>query len=258
MIPTVEDLKSDVLIHKHGDIFNLPGLTNFIGTVQSDFDITGIRSLNFPPFGCSDIITAGLFINDIYFPATGTKINFTWIADRIERESVYEGLKFHSITILPMGKLACAVRLNLTNISGVEKNLELKYGFTGSITKAVKSWNEPLPPFETDHKIEIDEANNSLVYTAKKSTSFQVQGISLKGELSRNGIKTKFILSPGESKTIDFVTVVGDSLSTCFLIIKILCLMFRVKLITAETNGMRKSKRHSHPVIQDFQVVCPC
>ena len=51
MIPNVEDLKSDVLIHKHGDIFNLPGLTNFIGTVQSDFDITGIRSLNFPPFG---------------------------------------------------------------------------------------------------------------------------------------------------------------------------------------------------------------
>ena len=213
MIPTVEDLKSDVLIHKHGDIFNLPGLTNFIGTVQSDFDITGIRSLNFPPFGCSDIITAGLFINDIYFPATGTKINFTWIADRIEREAEYNGFKLHSITILPMGKLACAVRLNITNVSGTDKNLELKYGFTGSVTKAVKSWNEPLPPFETDHKIEIDETNNSLVYTAKNSTSFQVQGISLKGELSRNGIKTKFTLSPGESKTIDFVTVVGDSLS---------------------------------------------
>ena len=213
MIPTVVDLKSDVLIHKHGDIFNLPGLTNFIGTVQSDLDITGIRSLNFPPFGCSDIITAGLFINDIYFPATGTKIKFTWIADRIEREAEYEGLKLHSITILPMGKLACAVRLNLTNVSGAEKNLELKYGFTGSVTKAVKSWNEPLPPFETDHKIEIDETNNSLIYSAQKSTSYQVQGISLKGKLSRNGIKTNFTLSPGESKTIDFVTVVGDSIS---------------------------------------------
>ncbi len=213
MIPTVVDLKSDVLIHKHGDIFNLPGLTNFIGTVQSDLDITGIRSLNFPPFGCSDIITAGLFINDIYFPATGTKIKFTWIADRIEREAEYEGLKLHSITILPMGKLACAVRLNLTNVSGAEKNLELKYGFTGSVTKAVKSWNEPLPPFETDHKIEIDETNNSLIYSAQKSTSYQVQGISLKGKLSRNGIRTNFTLSPGESKTIDFVTVVGDSLS---------------------------------------------
>lgn len=213
MIPTVEELKSDVLIHKHGDIFNLPGLTNFIGTVQSDFDITGIRSLNFPPFGCSDIITAGLFINDIYFPTTGTKIKFTWIADRIEREAEYDGLKLHSITILPMGKLACAVRLNISNVSGIEKNLEVKFGFTCSVTKAVKSWNEPLPPFETNHKIEIDENDNALIYTAKNSNAFQIQGTSFKGRINRNGIKNNFVLPPGESKTIDIVTVVGDSLS---------------------------------------------
>ncbi|MCX6151397.1 MAG: hypothetical protein NTX22_12775 [Ignavibacteriales bacterium] len=213
MIPTVEDLKSDVLIHKHGDIFNLPGLTNFIGCVQSDFDLTGIRSLNFPPFGCSDIITAGLFIDDIYFPATGTKIKFTWFADRIEREAEYEGLKLNTTTILPMGKMACAVRLSFKNISGVEKNLELKYGFTGSVTKAVKSWNDPLPPFETDHKIEIDESNNLLIYSAKNSNAFQVQGISLNGKITRNGIKINLSLAPGESKTIDYVTVVGDSLS---------------------------------------------
>lgn len=92
MLLSVEELKSDILIHKAGDIFNQPGITNFIGCVQSDFDITGIRSLNFPPFGCSDIITAGLFINDIYFPATGTNIKYTWRADRIEREAEYQGL----------------------------------------------------------------------------------------------------------------------------------------------------------------------
>ena len=212
MLPTVEDLKSDVLIHKHGDIFNQPGLTNFIGCVQSDFDITGIRSLNFPPFGCSDIITAGLYINEIYFPATGTKIKYTWIADRIERETEYEGLKFHSITILPMGKMACVVRLAVTNISGAKKNVNLKYGFTGSVTKAVKSWNEPLPPFESDHKIEIDETNNRLIYSAKKSNAFQVQGLSLNGKITCNGIQTNLSLSPGETKTIDYATTIGDSL----------------------------------------------
>jgi hypothetical protein len=213
MIPTVDELKSDVLIHKHGDIFNLPGLTNFIGCVQSDFDITGIRSLNFPPFGCSDIITAGLFINDVYFPATGTKIKFTWYADRIEREAEYEGLKLRSTTVLPMGKMACAVSFQILNLSGAQKELELKFGLTGSVTKAVKSWNEPLPPFETDHKIEIDETNNLLVYSATKSNAFQAQGISLKGKLSRNGIKINLSLAPGETKVIDYVTTVGDSLS---------------------------------------------
>ena len=58
MIPSVDDLKSDILKHKTGDIFNPPGLTNFWGCVQADIDLTGIRSLNFPPFGCSDIITS--------------------------------------------------------------------------------------------------------------------------------------------------------------------------------------------------------
>lgn len=212
MIPTVDDLKSDGLVHKHGDIFNLPGLTNFIGCVQADFDITGIRSINFPPFGCSDIITGGLFINDVYFPATGAKIKFTWFADRIEREAEYDGLKLSSITVLPISKFACAVRLAVTNISGLERNVNLKYGFTGSVTKAVKSWNEPLPPFESDHKIEFDETNNSLIYSAKKSGAFQVQGLSLNGKITRNGIQTNLSLSPGETKTIDYVTVVGDSL----------------------------------------------
>ncbi len=212
MIPTIEDLKSDVLIHKHGDTFNLPGITNFMGAVQADFDITGIRSLNFPPFGCSDIITGGLFINDIYFPATGTKIKFTWFADRMEREAEYQGLKLQSVTVLPMGKFACLVRFTVNNVSGSEKDLEIKYGFNGSVTKAVRTWNEALPPFETEHKTEIDEANNALVYTALKSNAFQMQGISLKGKVSRNGIKTEFKLFAGESKTIDFVNVVGDSL----------------------------------------------
>jgi len=46
MIPVVDDFRSDVLAHKHGDIFNPPGLTNFWGGAQADFDILGVRSVN--------------------------------------------------------------------------------------------------------------------------------------------------------------------------------------------------------------------
>jgi hypothetical protein len=31
MIPTVDDVRSSPLVHKFGDMFNLPGLTNFLG-----------------------------------------------------------------------------------------------------------------------------------------------------------------------------------------------------------------------------------
>ena len=213
MFPTVEDLKSDLLIHKQGDLFNLPGITNFIGCVQADFDITGIRSMNFPPFGCSDIITAGLFIDDVYFTATGEKIGYTWYADRIVREAKYKGLELKSVTIIPVGKKACAVRLKITNISGAEKNTEIRFGFSGSVTKAVKSWNEPLPPMEAGHKIEIVEADNAVIFYSEKSGACQIQGTSLPGKISRNGIKSQLTLAAGETKIVDYVQVLGDDIS---------------------------------------------
>ena len=48
---------SSPMPHRFGDLFNPPGLTNFLGCVQSDVDPVAIRSLNFPPFACSDTVT---------------------------------------------------------------------------------------------------------------------------------------------------------------------------------------------------------
>ena len=55
MIPTVTDLQSAPMAHRYGDLYALPGLTNFLGCVQMDLDLTGLRSLNFPPFATSDV-----------------------------------------------------------------------------------------------------------------------------------------------------------------------------------------------------------
>ena len=105
MIPAVDDLGSSPLVHRFGDCFNPPGLTNFIGCVQADIDVLGIRSLNFPPFACSDTTTAGLFIDGNYFPSTGSAITFRWFPDRIERSAEYEGLKLTTTTVLAEGTL---------------------------------------------------------------------------------------------------------------------------------------------------------
>jgi len=96
--------------------------------------------------------------------------------------------------------LCCAVECY--EYQRAAKNLELKYGFTGSVTKAMKSWNEPLPPFETDHKLEIDETNNLLIYSAKKSGAFQVQGLSLNGKITRNGIQLKCLYRQVKQKLL--------------------------------------------------------
>ena len=212
MIPNVDDLKSDILKHKSGDIFNPPGLTNFWGCVQSDIDLTGVRSLNFPPFGCSDIITGGLFIDDKYFPATGTYVDFVWYPDRIERSAEYKGIFYKSVTVLPMKKKAVLVHLEMENRSGEEREVEIRFGFAGSVTKAVRTWNDAFPPLERDNKIEIDNKRKALLYSAKHSTAFQLQGIySLADEINTNGVKSKIKLKAAEKKNIIYINAVDDA-----------------------------------------------
>jgi hypothetical protein len=214
MIPVVDDLKSDVLRHKSGDLFNPPGLTNFIGCVQTDIDILGIRSLNFPPFGCSDIITGGLYVNDRYFPSTGKYIDIIWYADKIERTAEYEGILYKSVTVLPMNKMGALVKLTLENKSGTEKQLNLKIGLVGSVTKAVRTWNDAFPPMEKDHEIETDESRKAIIYKAKNSTAFQIQGIYPPADtVTRNNVKIKVTLQPGEKKTFTYINVVDESIN---------------------------------------------
>ncbi len=62
-IPTLDELASDTLVHRFGDLFNPPGLTNFLGCVQVDNDLFAIRNLNFPPLATSDINTAALYVD---------------------------------------------------------------------------------------------------------------------------------------------------------------------------------------------------
>jgi hypothetical protein len=214
MILKVDDLKSDILKHKSGDIFNPPGLTNFWGCVQSDIDLTGIRSLNFPPFGCSDIITGGLFINDRYFPASGELIDIIWYPDRIERSAEYQGIYFKSTTVLPMKVKGVLVRLELENRSGTNKEINLRFGLTGSVTKAVRTWNDAFPPLERDNKIEIDNKRKALLFSALHSTAFQLQGIFPEAdEIKLSGVSKKISLQPGGKDVIYYINLVDESVN---------------------------------------------
>jgi hypothetical protein len=128
MKPNVEACASDPLTHRFGDMFNLPGLTNFIGCVQADLDITGIRSLNFPPFATSDTLTGALYVDGEFFKANAAPITFVWMPDRIERTAESRGFRFHSITVLAVGEMAALVKLEMENRSGAARTIRLKFG----------------------------------------------------------------------------------------------------------------------------------
>ena len=211
MIPTVEDFRSSPMPHRFGDLFNPPGLTNFLGCVQSDgVDPVAIRSLNFPPFACSDSITATLYLNGRIFQALGAPVVTTWLPDRIERQAEHDGLSLRTVTALPFGKMAAIVRIEIENRSTKARDVTLKLGLRGGVTQSVTPWTNAAPPTEADNAVEIDRDRAALIFSARKSAAWLIQGTDVRpDEVTPLGLRFTLVLRPGETKTLRFVDAVG-------------------------------------------------
>ena len=212
MIPTSQELASDKLVHKFGSMFNPPGITNFLGVAQVDLDITGIRSINFPPFTNSDNLTAVLYVDDRIFLSLGREISFQWFPDRIERESEYNGIKYKSILVIPFGTKSAVMELQVKNLSSDERNIKLRFGLAANITQNKDCGQNFLPPSEADNEINIDYKRNSLIFKAMHSKAFCVQGIYPRTEIMNEfGASTSLTLNPNESKSVYVVCTVGEN-----------------------------------------------
>jgi len=212
MIPQVNDLISSPMTHRFGDVFNPPGLTNFVGTVQADIDLTGIRSLNFPPFGSGQLLTAGLFIDGLYFPATGTPVTFYWRPDKIIRTAEFRGLILQSETVMLTGKNGIIIRLKVENRSGNSRVAAVKFGLAGSITRTITKWNSFIPPSEDDNIVEPDVSRSAVMFKARNSQAFQIQGVfPFTENLNPAWIAGHLSLAAGETKTVYYLSVVGEN-----------------------------------------------
>jgi hypothetical protein len=210
MIPTVEDVRSSPLIHKFGDMFNPPGLTNFLGCVQADLDLTGIGSLNFPPFATSETVTGCLYVNGRFFKATGAPITFTWYPDRIVREAEYEGMRYHAVTILAVGRMAAAVHLTASNLSGERRSLALKFGIRGSVIRSNTAWTAPPPPSGENNRIDIERERGTVLFSSEQGGAVSCQGIFPRADLMTDkGLSLTLDLKPGEDQVVTFVHAIG-------------------------------------------------
>ncbi|MBL7111667.1 MAG: hypothetical protein ISS19_06975 [Bacteroidales bacterium] len=214
MIPTVEDVKSSPLVHRLGDYFNPPGLTNFWGCSQVDRDITGVRNITYPPFSCSDVATCVLYLNGRYFPSLGCPITYVWYPDRIERIAEYQEMVLTSITAMVPNEKITLVQLTVESKSGKSREIDLRFRTQGTVTKRIESWMEVLSPLEIDNEFEIDASNNMIIHKAKGSTAFSIHGLHPKAEkINEYGFGIKTCLSAGEAKTWTLIHVVGETLS---------------------------------------------
>jgi len=212
MIPDVEFLRSSVMIHKFGDLFNPPALTNFLGVVQAELDLTGISSLNMPPFAIAHHHTASLFVNDRFFQATGCPVSFTWYPDRIIRSAEYQGLYCESTTVLAVKKRVALIRLVIENRSGETRKVKIGVGLQGGITQSVSSWNKPSPPSENDNEVIVDTQRKALIFSARHSKAVMVQGMfPLADSIDNFGLEYKFSLKPGEKWVAGYANAIADN-----------------------------------------------
>lgn len=162
-IPTTESMRSVVMTHKFGDHFNPPGLTNQWGCAQAAMDVTGVRSIAFPPFAQGEmnvaplgaggeLLTGILYVDGEYFAATKTPVEFVWRPDRIERRSTYKGLELSSVTVVPFRSMTTAVKLTVKNINKTRRKTEIKLAVNGGATKSVQPWNAAYSPGEYDNE----------------------------------------------------------------------------------------------------------
>lgn len=210
MIPTVADLQSAPMTHRFGDLYALPGLTNFLGTVQVDLDPVGLRGLNFPPFATSDVPTATLYVDRRLFHAWGAPVTFTWSPDRIVREAEVNGLWLRTTTALALGRMAAVVLIEVENRSGAARTVPVRLALRGSVTCARRPWNDAVPPSESGHRVTVDAGRGAVRFEATQSAAVQLQGLVPSAEAPHpDALHAVLRLAPGETDHLYYVHALG-------------------------------------------------
>ena len=210
MIPTVEQLASDVLPVRFGEIVNPPAVTNFLGTVQADVDPTSIRGRNFPPLFTADTATGQLFLDGEYVIGTGATIDMVWRPDRIERRLHFGDYELTCLTTAPVGETAIAQRLLVSNL-GPARDATLRFAVTGWVTRFVGTIEGAAPPgaFTT---AEVDAGRGAVVFTDPETGATSVQGVApVATELDPASLTVRINLEARERRAVDFVEAFGET-----------------------------------------------
>jgi len=222
-IPTVESMRSVTMPHRFGDLFNPPGLTNQWGCAQAAMDVTGMRSIAFPPFAQGEmnvaplasggeLLTGVLYVDGEYFAAAKTMIDFVWQPDRIERRAQYHGLELSSVMIVPFKQMSVAVTLTVENKQRTRRPTEIKFALNGGVTKSVAPWNAAYSPGEFDNKRTIDANRGAVLCKSVRTEAYSLQGAwPTATEVLPSWLIYRFSLAPGEKRTITFVNALAGT-----------------------------------------------
>ncbi|MFG1624055.1 hypothetical protein [Kribbella sp. NPDC049227] len=207
-IPRSADLASDVLTHTYDDMFNPPGLTNFLGTAQVDLDVFAVRSVNFPPYSHGDCITGQLYVDGRLARSYGGTVEVVWRPDCVVRSTTVDGLDLRSTTACAPGRPAVVVQLEVSGTPG--RSVRLGLALDSTATRSPSGWLRPEPPSEPNT---LRADGERVVGTGESGSAVSVQGLDVPGAVDRSMLEATITLDSSGRGRLAYVHVLAGDLA---------------------------------------------
>lgn len=175
LIPTVEDLAADAVTHHFDDMIAPAGLTNMLGTVRVDHDLTALSAVQFPPVSQGLTQTAVLFVDGRLFASYGVPVTHEWRPDRVVRRAVVDGLEIVTTTVCVPGRTAVAIDVAVRNTTDADREVRLGLSAAARVTRSADAWLDAESPSERDTATADGER---LVFGAPDAAAWSVQGLT--------------------------------------------------------------------------------
>lgn len=222
-VPGLADFESTTMRVGSGELFNPPGLTNFLGSLQCAPGIMAIQHLTFPPYSQGDIRIGTLTINETCLFSSGTTIDYKWRPDRIVRRATVDGFKLSTTTVMGVRSQTAVIALTVRNLRSTSRKVSLRIQTGGGVIHSIKGWKTPYSPKEgpsisvtpwegappeeslVENSREVLDDGQGVIYSSVTSDAVSLQALSpLPSGVDRSWLDYDFRLQSGRSRTIYF------------------------------------------------------
>ncbi|MCD2443223.1 hypothetical protein LQ757_13145 [Agromyces sp. SYSU K20354] len=184
-VPTVADLAADPITHHYDDMIAPAGLTNHLGTVRVDHDLTSITAVQFPPVSQGLATTAVAFVDGRILKSYGAPVTHEWRPDRVIRRAGLPGLDLETTTVAVPGRTAVAIDVRLRNTGGEDRTVEVMLSLAARVVAGAEAWNTPESP-DASNVASVDGAR--LVFADDAETAWSVQGVDVPATARLSGV----------------------------------------------------------------------
>ncbi|MGO2520554.1 MAG: hypothetical protein ACTH8F_10560 [Microbacterium sp.] len=183
-IPTVEDLAADPVTHHYDDMIAPAGLTNMLGTVRVDHDLTALSAVQFPPISQGLTQTAVLFVDGRLFASYGAPVTHEWRPDRVVRRASIGELTIETTTVCVPGQMAVAIDVVVSSASAEDRQVRIGLSAAARATRSATAWLDAESPSEPDAVSVID---GTLEFSSADAAAWSVQGM-VEGDAALSGV----------------------------------------------------------------------